>query len=403
MNESKHTQWLRIMERAIAENWPMLPSPPDERDWPLSRIAEPVAIPASVRLDHLVPRILSQGKCGSCVGMAGAQIKNALANRRRALPEGGLSPLFLYARCKQEDGIPTTEGTYPRIALKIMQRDGICPEKDLPYSTLPQNACLSFPQIAQTHIDAAAPYKIKAYARLYGLDDIKQALAAGKLVMAGILVADNFMKPPANNIIGPPEGRIYGLHAVGLCGYDDSKKAFRMVNSWGCYDEKTEVLTKAGFKHFKYLTADDKLATLSSNGELQYQKPTDIISYPYHGEMYKYASSKVDLLVTPNHNMYARAPNTDYGFIQAENIRTTKFIVKRDAKWVGEEATHFYLPEYKHNVNGSDQVKIIAQMGIETDLFLEFLGYWLSEGSAKAQPHKNGGKQYKVMIYQKTR
>ena len=245
MNESKHTQWLRVMERAIAENWPMLPSPPDERDWPLSRIAEPVAIPASVRLDHLVPRILSQGKCGSCVGMAGAQIKNALANRRRALPEGGLSPLFLYARCKQEDGIPTTEGTYPRIALKIMQRDGICPEKDLPYSMLPQNACLSFPRITQAHIDAAAPYKIKAYVRLHGVDDIKQALAAGKLVMAGILVTDNFIRLPANNVVGLPDGQMYGLHAIVICGYDDVKKAFRMVNSWG---------TIWGEKGFAWLT-----------------------------------------------------------------------------------------------------------------------------------------------------
>ena len=245
MNESKHTQWLRMMERAIAENWPMLPSPPDERDWPLSRIAQPVTRPAAVRLDYLVPFVMDQKNCGTCVSFSGAQIKNAFAKRRNKLPEGGLSPLFLYTQCKAEDGIPNSEGTWPRVALKVMQRDGICPEKVLPYSALPQNACLSLPTIQNTYIQAAAEYKIKAYARLYGVDDIKQALAAGKLVMAGILVTDNFMSPPANNVIGPPDGRIYGLHAIVICGYDDSRKAFRMVNSWG---------TTWGDKGFAWLT-----------------------------------------------------------------------------------------------------------------------------------------------------
>lgn len=232
MLEQSHSRWQKLMERAKKENWGMLPSPPDERDWPLSRIVAPVALPRSVRLDHLVPHIFDQGRCGTCVGMAGATIKNAFANRKKVLPESGLSPLFLYTRCKQEDGIPDQEGTYPRVALKVMQHDGIAPESVLPYSELPQDACLRFPEITQAYLDAAQDFKIKAYARLWAVDEMKQALAAGKLIMAGVLVTDSFLQPQ-NGVIPVPEGRLLGLHAIALCGYDDTKQAFRIVNSWG--------------------------------------------------------------------------------------------------------------------------------------------------------------------------
>lgn len=210
----------------------MLPSPPDERDWPLAAIAEPVTLPLAVRLDNHIPFVLDQGKCGTCVAFSGAQINNTFTNRRKALPKDGLSPLFLYVRCKQEDGIPGQEGTYPRVALKVMQKDGMAPENALPYSQLPQDACLLFPEITTAHIDAAQDYRVKAYARLWTVDEMKQALAAGKLIMAGVLVTDSFLQPE-NGVILLPEGRLLGLHAIVICGYDDARQAFRMVNSWG--------------------------------------------------------------------------------------------------------------------------------------------------------------------------
>lgn len=232
MRESQHTQWMDLMERARRENWPLLPSPPDKDDWPLSRIADPVPIPSAVRLDHLVPYIPEQGRCGSCVGQAGMNILNAFYNHKQELPDKGLSALFIYARSKQEDGIPGAEGTYPRVALKIMQKEGACPESMLPYSQLLGN-CLKFPAIQDAHRSAAARYCIKAYARLWSLDEVKQALAAGKLVLAGIWVTESFAKWDGKGIIGLPNGSIYGGHGVMLCGYDDRKQAVIGPNSWG--------------------------------------------------------------------------------------------------------------------------------------------------------------------------
>jgi len=231
MMEQSHSKWLEMMEKAKKENWGMLPSPPDERDWPLSRIAMPIALPRSVRLDHLVHRIKDQGRCGTCVGKAVSTAAETGYKQKEKLPEGGLSALFIYVRSKQEDGIPDVQGTYPRVALKVAQKEGTAPEVKFPYSLLAD--CLKIPDIPSVALTTAGDYKIKAYARLWTLDEIKQALAVGKIVVGGILVTSSFIEWDGQGNIGVPQGYIYGGHAVVFCGYDDTRKAIRGVNSWG--------------------------------------------------------------------------------------------------------------------------------------------------------------------------
>lgn len=50
-----------IIKKAKDKNWGCIPSPPDERDFPLARIMRPAAVPASVRLDNLFVSIRDQG------------------------------------------------------------------------------------------------------------------------------------------------------------------------------------------------------------------------------------------------------------------------------------------------------------------------------------------------------
>jgi hypothetical protein len=142
-----------------------------------------------------------------------------------------LSSLYVYTRCKQEDGLPNQEGTYIRVANKIIHQEGVPPENLLPYSLLKH--CLTFPAISHDLKQAAAPFKIKAYARLRTLDEIKQALAAGKIIVAGVWVTSAFKDWNGRGNIGVPEGTIYGCHAVVFCGYDDNRRAIRGLNSWG--------------------------------------------------------------------------------------------------------------------------------------------------------------------------
>ncbi len=102
MRENDFTKWHQIMSIADKENWACKPSPPDERDFPLSFIAEPLTLPSSVRLDSLFTKIRDQGSCGVCVGKAVASAMSAGFNNI-------LSSLYIYGRCKQEDGIPNQQ------------------------------------------------------------------------------------------------------------------------------------------------------------------------------------------------------------------------------------------------------------------------------------------------------
>jgi len=73
----------------------------------------------------------------------------------------------------------------------------------------------------------------------------------------------------------------------------------------GCYDEKTEVLTRNGWKSFAEITFDDEIATLNPDTwKLEYQKPLRIIRKPYAGKMYYVKTKEVNLMVTPDHSMF---------------------------------------------------------------------------------------------------
>ena len=79
-----------------------------------------------------------------------------------------------------------------------------------------------------------------------------------------------------------------------------------------CFDKETEVLTENGWKFFKDLSYEDKVATLNpETNNLEYETPTNIYSYDYDGKMYFLKNDKIDILVTPNHKHYVAKPDSD--------------------------------------------------------------------------------------------
>jgi len=154
------------------------------------------------------------------------------------------------------------------------------------------------------------------------------------------------------------------------CDDTGSEPAFLVQNSWGCYSDDTEVLTKTGWKLFKNLTDTDILATLNPNNHyLEWQQVQQKFEYDYNGYLNHYHFRGVDLLVTDNHNMYIGKLNSDldkidsWQLIQSQNC--PKHIhIKKNAKWKGEEV---------------ENIKINSNI-ISMDLWLEFLGYFISEG-----------------------
>ncbi|MBI5871497.1 hypothetical protein HZB88_00220 [archaeon] len=73
------------------------------------------------------------------------------------------------------------------------------------------------------------------------------------------------------------------------------------------YDDKTQILTKQGWRYLKDLNYKDEIATLHGE-KIEWQKPLRIITLPYNNGVYR-INGEIDLLVTPDHEVYARVDN----------------------------------------------------------------------------------------------
>ena len=99
-----------------------------------------------------------------------------------------------------------------------------------------------------------------------------------------------------------------------------------LLSFGGCYDNKTEVLTKDGWKFFRDITKNDEVITLNPETEIiEYQKPKEIISFDNYKQLYHFKTNKIDLMVTPNHKMLVKYlggyENTQWKLVRADNVQ----------------------------------------------------------------------------------
>jgi len=152
-----------------------------------------------------------------------------------------------------------------------------------------------------------------------------------------------------------------------------------------CYDDKTEVLTKEGWKFFKDLTKKDLLITLK-NGKITYEKPKLFINNHYEGDLFYIQTRRIDLVITPNHNLYASIYHQGkeyypFQLCQIKEIYNKRMKMKKNGLWEGQEKKYFELPQIIKYKNQARIPTMIAQKRIIMDDWLEFMGYFLSEGS----------------------
>jgi UDP-glucuronate decarboxylase len=160
-----------------------------------------------------------------------------------------------------------------------------------------------------------------------------------------------------------------------------------------CFSFDTEVLTKDGWKMIKDVSKEDRILTLNQKGYyLEYQRPVEIIKERYIGEMIRFKNSKIDLLVTPNHDMYTRKREArNFAKIKAFesiNWRKAEMLIS-GAEWFAEEKEYFYLPKVKNSKFGNIEK-------IKMDDWIEFFGYYITEGCAYIRNYKE---KRKVKIY----
>jgi len=223
-----------------------LPSPFDPRDYKYARLAAAAGAPVedTQPIDYRpnLPPVFQQQSRGACVAAAAAWTMKAFQEVSQGdFPSSGLSAAYLYTMCKNLDGIPDEEGTYPRVAMQVLQKHGVCPEVWMPYWTLTDLPPPQVPQVANAAAERAEKYRVNTYAQICSptdtdrgalLSTMRQALQREGPFLLALLVCENF-NPGDDGRLPLPEGRVLGGHAVGIVGDLPSEKAFILRNSWG--------------------------------------------------------------------------------------------------------------------------------------------------------------------------
>jgi len=151
------------------------------------------------------------------------------------------------------------------------------------------------------------------------------------------------------------------------------------LNTGYCYDDKTEILTDGGWKFFKDVCDDDKVATINLESEnLEYQHFTDRIVQNYTGKMINFVGQNFDLTVTPNHNMLVKY---DDGY----KIRNIIGKRKNDSikKWHFEKAGDL-IKKTKYQLSCNNIRKLCGWTGEDNNLIskeaMALAGWYLAEG-----------------------
>ena len=208
---------------------------PDHRDRLYGAPSATVGrLPAAVDLRPQCPPVYDQGELGSCTANAIAGVLESDEIRAGETPSWTPSRLFIYYNERLLEGTAGTDsGAQLRDGIKVIVREGVCPERDWPYDI---NRFATKPP--QSLYKEALHDRISSYLRLpQSLVQLKACLADGFAFVFGFSVFTSMESDAvARDGVIPlpqPSDSLLGGHAVGCVGYDDRTQRFTIRNSWG--------------------------------------------------------------------------------------------------------------------------------------------------------------------------
>lgn len=153
-----------------------------------------------------------------------------------------------------------------------------------------------------------------------------------------------------------------------------------------CHDAETEILTNTGWKRFYEIDENEIVATYNDKNQyLQYQQIDEYHEYDFKStdtlKMFKFKARGVDINVTPNHRMLVERDGCMREIYSQEVKHDDKFLSTLDWRgrypstlpYAGSPLSHLSLDEY-----------------------LEFIGYYISEGGSKEETNKNLSKDKQI-------
>lgn len=186
------------------------------------------SLPDSLLLDMPVPG--NQGSQGSCTAWATVygvgSYYNHLKTGKAYSDTGNLSPKFTYNQITRGNCTCTSfiDNLY------LLKTQGACSLNTMPYNP---DECIKQPDSLQR--DNAEIYKINDWriVNSQNLALIKRAIFERSPVLFAINVTSEFNTLSAPYIWKTRVSSVGSPHALIIVGYNDAKKVFRIMNSWG--------------------------------------------------------------------------------------------------------------------------------------------------------------------------
>lgn len=170
-----------------------------------------------------------------------------------------------------------------------------------------------------------------------------------------------------------------------------------------CYNPVMETLTETGWKRIADVQVGERVLALTSDGEARYEDVTNTWSFDYEGDLLETESRSIRYSVTPNHKMVIRLQTDEHkanpkawAFCEAKDLPAYP-LHPFEHEWQGVCADDIQMPKLEGRGIGTNQNSVES---IPIDVYVEFMGWYLSEGSAYLAAKSTGGTSPCVNIRQ---
>lgn len=253
-------------------------SPFDNRDYLIRGFFTTVILPERYSIEDKMTPVRSQAKEGACVGFAlavGVKEYQEKIDYKRLVE---LSPRYIYEEAKKISG--HTEGTTLKAAMQVVRKMGVCEERLWPYEV---------PQVISKSSKAdsnAERFKVKTYARVINLTELKHALVQFGPILIGVKVYKGMMSDEAKGtgIVPNPScwnRRVLGGHALCAVSYDDKSPYFKNDGHIKCKNSWGEAFGDKGYIYLSYRYIKANMIDAFSCVDIQDPKPYRVANLPF--------------------------------------------------------------------------------------------------------------------------
>ena len=159
------------------------------------------------------------------------------------------------------------------------------------------------------------------------------------------------------------------------------------VARFGCFDDKTEILTDAGWKLFPDLSGRERVLTLRGD-VAEWGALGRVHAYPFDG-LLNLSEGQVNFCITDNHNLVAASPHAPGRWeIGRYDDQPRHFLLRRDNTWAGTDPGAMTFTSRKAMPHGGERTR--SRTFGQRDWF-RFLGWYVGGGCVYEEHRAHGG------------